>query len=78
MVQAIINISEQSNRVLNIVKAKYGLRDKSKAIERMAAEYEKELLEPQLRPSYVKKALRIGKQQAIPVGSVAALRKRYE
>ena len=32
MVQAMIDISEHTNRVLNIVKAKFGLKDKSQAI----------------------------------------------
>lgn len=78
MVQAIINISEQANRVLNIVKAKYGLRDKSEAINIMAEEYSGLILEPELRPEYVKKASRIQKQPAIKVGTVENLRKRYE
>jgi len=29
MVQAIIDINERTNRILNILKAKYGLKDKS-------------------------------------------------
>tara|TARA_Y100000310_G_scaffold276920_1_gene294417 strand:+ start:1573 stop:1689 length:117 start_codon:yes stop_codon:yes gene_type:complete len=33
MVQAVININEHVNRVLNIVKAKFGLKDKSQAID---------------------------------------------
>jgi len=33
MVKAVINIRDHSNRVLNIVKAKYGFKDKSQAIE---------------------------------------------
>ena len=43
MVQAIIKISERTNRVLNIVKAKYGLKDKSEAINLVAKEYEEEV-----------------------------------
>ena len=35
MVQAMINISEDANHVLNIVKAKYKLKDKSAAIEQI-------------------------------------------
>ena len=42
MVQAIINISEKTNRVLNIVKAKYGLKDKSQAIDKFVEEHEEE------------------------------------
>ncbi len=78
MVQAIININDNANRVLNILKAKFGLRDKSQAIEIMAEQYEEEILEPELRPEYIKKALRIHRQHSIRVGTVENLRKRYE
>ena len=78
MVQAIININEKTNQVLNIVKAKYNLRDKSEAINVMAEKYEEALLEPELRPEYIKKALRIKSQKAIYVGSIEDFRKRHE
>jgi hypothetical protein len=52
MVQAVINIDENTNRVLNIVKAKYGLKDKSQAINLVVNEYEQRALEPALRPDY--------------------------
>ena len=57
-----------------MVKAKYGLRDKSQAIDIMAKEYEENILEPELRPEYIEKAKRIMKQKAIPVDDFA---KRY-
>jgi hypothetical protein len=78
MVQAIINIDERTNRILNIIKAKYGLKDKSAAIDRMAAEYEEEILEPELKPEYIEKLKKIEKQEAIEVGTVENLRKRYD
>ena len=53
MPQAVVKISDHANKVLNIVKAKYDLRDKSEAIEKMAIEYEQEILEPELRPDFV-------------------------
>ncbi|MFH1506034.1 MAG: antitoxin [archaeon] len=59
MVQAVINIDENTNRVLNIVKAKFGLRDKSQAINLVVTEYEENSLEPQLRPEYEVKLARI-------------------
>lgn len=62
MVQAIIKISDRTNRVLNIVKAKYGLKDKSEAINTMAEQYENNLMEPELRPEYVKKLKKIRKE----------------
>ena len=61
MVKAIINITENTNRLLNILKAKYGLKDKSQAINKMAEQYETEILEPELRPEYVEKIKKIEK-----------------
>jgi hypothetical protein len=61
MVQAVINIDENTNRVLNIVKAKFGLKDKSQAINIVVNEYEENFLEPQLRPEYVNKLNKIVK-----------------
>ena len=52
MVQAMISIAENTNRVLNIVKAKLGLKDKSQAIDFVVHEYEQSHLEPSLRPEY--------------------------
>ena len=78
MVQAMININEEANKVLNIVKAKYGLKDKSEAINIVVKEYEQEFLEPELRPEYIKKALRIHKQPSIKIGTIKNLRKRNE
>ena len=77
MVQAIINIEDHTNRVLNIVKAKFGLKDKSEAINIMAEQYEEEILEPELRPEYVEKAKRIMKETPIKLGSIENFRKRY-
>lgn len=59
MVQAMINITEHANQVLSIVKAKYGLKDKSEAINIVVTEYEDQLLEPQLRPEYKEKLVKI-------------------
>ena len=42
-------------RILNIVKAKYGLKDKSQAIELVVTEYEENFLEPELKPEYIEK-----------------------
>lgn len=77
MVQAIIDIEEKTNRILNIVKAKFGLKDKSKAIDVMAREYENFILEPELRPEYVEKAKRIMKNKPVKIGRIADFKKRY-
>ncbi|MFH1669478.1 MAG: antitoxin [Candidatus Woesearchaeota archaeon] len=59
MVQAVIHIDENTNRVLNIVKAKFGLKDKSQAINLVVGEYERTELEPELRPEYKAKLAKI-------------------
>jgi hypothetical protein len=61
MVQAVINIQDETNIVLNIVKAKFGLKDKSQAIDLVVNEYGGTFLEPELRPEYKKKLTRIAK-----------------
>lgn len=78
MVQALITISDDTNQILNIVKAKYNLRNKSEAIDQMAALYAQELLEPELKPEYIEKALTLRKQKPIMIGTIEDLRKRYE
>jgi len=61
MPKAVIDLSERANRVVNIVKAKEGLRGKSEAIERIVEEYEQLILEPQLRPEFVETVKRARK-----------------
>ncbi len=55
MVQAMINISNEANQILNIVKAKHNLSDKSKAIEKVVLDYGIGMLEPELKPEFIKK-----------------------
>ncbi|MFH1399727.1 MAG: DUF2683 family protein [Candidatus Woesearchaeota archaeon] len=74
MVQAIVNISDKANRVLNIIKAKFGLRTKSEAINVMAKEYEEQVLEHPFRPEFVEEMKRVSKEKAIPIKDFA---KRY-
>jgi hypothetical protein len=62
MVKAIVKIDERTNRVLNILKAKYGLNDKSQAINLMAQQFEAEVMEPELRPEFIKKMERVMKR----------------
>lgn len=77
MVKAIVNISDGANRVLNMVKAEYGLKDKSEAIDRMAEDYEELVFEPRIKTSYLKKLERIRKERTIKVGSIKDFEKEY-
>ncbi|UCD92311.1 MAG: DUF2683 family protein [Methanobacteriota archaeon] len=55
MVKAMVDLSEFENRVLNIVKAKYGLGNKSEAVRLIIQAYESEFLEPELKPEFIEK-----------------------
>ena len=76
MVQAFIDINERANRIINILKAKYGLKDKSQAIELAMDIIEKEHLEPELRPEYIEKLERIRKGKYTKFTSIEELRKQ--
>jgi hypothetical protein len=67
MVKAIINIDERANRVINIVKAKENLRDKSDAINLIIEAYGKEILEPELRPEFIKELLEAQKEKTVKI-----------
>ena len=67
MVQAIINLSEHENRVLNIIKGKFGLRNKSEAISLIIREYERRFLEPELRPEYIEKMRKREKEPTVKI-----------
>ena len=75
MVQAVINIPDETNRVLNIVKAKYGLKDKSQAIKIIVDNYQANFLEPELRPEFVKKIKSIEREKFSKYTSIEDLEK---
>jgi len=67
MVKAIVEIDESANRILNIVKAKEDLRDKSDAINLILNLYGKEMLEPELRPEFIKDLLSAQNEETVEV-----------
>ena len=78
MVQNIIDIGEREGRVINIVKAKYGLKTKSEAIALITNAYEDTFLEPELRPEYIKKLDKIRKGKYHKFKNINDLRKQIE
>ena len=78
MVQAIVNLGEYEDRVLTIVKGKFGLRNKSEAVNFVIDRFQEELLEPELRPEYIKKLGNIKKQKGIRFKSFEELKKSIE
>ncbi len=77
MVKAIVDIDEEANKVINVLKAQYGLKDKSQAINEMARQYKALVLESGIRPEYLKKLERIQKEPILRIGSIVDFRKRY-
>jgi len=75
MVQNIIQIGEREDRILNIVKAKFGLKNKSEAVAFIAQKYENSFLEPEVRPEYLEKLAKIRKGKYIKFNSIDELRK---
>ncbi len=78
VVNAMIKISDQANQILNIVKARHNLKDKSEAIEYVALSFGEDLLEPALRPEYIEKLKVIKKGKGIGFSSITELRKHIE
>ena len=75
MVQSIIDLGEHEDRILNIVKAKYGLKNKSAAIAMLTKIYSESFLEPELRPEYIDKLKKIRKGKYNQFSSIDELRK---
>lgn len=71
MVNAMINISDEANQILNIVKARHNLKDKSQAIDFVAREYGDELLEPELRPEFIERIKKAEKGKFIRISNFA-------
>ncbi len=78
MVQMLVKLEEHEDRVLTIVKGKYGLKNKSDAVKFVIDRFEEGMLEPELRPEYVEKLGRIKKQKGVQFKSIDKLRKRIE
>ena len=62
MVKSMINLNEEENRVINVVKAKYGLKDKSQALSIIVRRFEECELEPELRPEFIKELEEVRKK----------------
>jgi len=62
MVQAVIEIPNEVNHILNIIKARYGYNTKSEAIAKVGIEYGAEILEPELRPEFIQKMKSLEKE----------------
>ena len=59
MIAARVELEDYTNKVLNVIKAKYGLLDKSQALNKFALMYGEEFVEFEPKDEYIKKAIAI-------------------
>lgn len=78
MVQAVINLGEYEDRILTIVKGKFGFSNKSEAVNFVIDKFEEEFLEPELKPEYVQKLRKIKKEKGTRFKSIEELKKHIE
>jgi hypothetical protein len=78
MVQSIININDVEDRILNIVKAQQGFKNKSEAVAFILKVYSDSFLEPEIRPEYLEKLKKIDNEKGITFSSIEELRKIIE
>ena len=79
MVQSVIDINVNEDRILNIVKARFGLKNKSQAVAMILKIYADSFLEPELKPEYLEKLEKIREEgYSKTFDSIEELRERIE
>ncbi len=58
-ISARVELGDYANRVLGIIKIKYGLKDKSEALNKFIELYGNDILEKEASEEYVKKVIEI-------------------
>lgn len=74
MPQALVTLSEDSNRILNLVKVKYNLKDKSAAVEAVIEHYVLCEGEPDLKEEFIQRIRKAEKGKFVRVEDFS---KRY-
>ena len=57
-----LHVSEYASRVLGVVKEKFGLRDKSEAMDKFAEMFGDEFIDKEAKDEYIKKIIEIEKR----------------
>ena len=63
-----LHVSEYASRVLAVVKEKFGLRDKSEAMDKFAEMFGDEFIDKEAKDEYVKKIIEIEKRHIAKYG----------
>lgn len=61
MVEARINIDKRTNRILNEIKEEYCLKNKSAVIDYVMKKHGNNILQPELRPEFIKEMKKLEK-----------------
>ncbi|MBU0568246.1 DUF2683 family protein [bacterium] len=75
MIRTVINITEEADQILDIIKSRCKLKDKSEAIDYIALEYGQDILEPELKPEFIEK-MRLRQKEATV--KIKDFRKHFE
>lgn len=71
MTHALINLSDETNKVLNMIKAKFNLKDKSQAVEAVVEHYIECEGEPDFKEEFLEKIRKAEKGKFIKVTDFA-------
>jgi hypothetical protein len=61
MISARVELNDYANRVLGIIKIKFGLKDKSEALNKFIDLYGEDIMEKEATEEYAKKVIEISK-----------------
>ncbi len=64
-----LHVSDYASRVLGVVKEKFGLRDKSEAMNKFAEMFGDEFIDKEAKDAYIKKIIEIEKKHIAKYGS---------
>ena len=78
MVYARITLNDYANKVLNVIKAKFDLRDKSEALNKFIDLFGDEVVEKDAKDEYVKKVLDISKKHFSKYGYRKMSQKEFQ
>jgi len=59
MVTARLVLEERTNKILNVIKARFGLKDKSEALNKFAELYGEDVVQEEASNAYIKKIIEI-------------------
>jgi len=69
MISARLNLTEYSNKVLNMIKIKFDLKDKSEALNKFMNMFGEEIVEKEAKDAYIKRLIEIDERHLKKYGN---------